>query len=1133
MSKHSVVGPLFSLLFVVGCNDQGLTRHTAPPNVTLTAPTEGQVLPEGLFDTTFSASVVDDEDPLEDLVLTWSIEGLGPLDGEQTRGDGSVTLAVTTALPLGEHVLALEATDLGGATGVDQVTFTVADNDLPTAAFTSPEEGGRYGSGKVVTVRLEVDDEDTADLRALTIAWGGELEGSTDAPTSPDSSGQAEAFLVGLETGNYVVSATVTDALGGEASTSTWFEVVETDADGDGYDDEAFGGKDCDDTSPSIHPGATELCDGVDNDCDGQYDEDAGDSARFYEDDDDDGFGDPKQSVIACEAPSGFVDNGDDCNDNNADIHPDGTEVCDGADNDCDGEVDGESATDAVTWYLDADRDGYGDADETLDDCSVPLGYVADRTDCDDDAAAVNPAATEVCDEIDNDCDGKTDDTGSADAPTWYHDGDGDGYGDPDDDEVACEVPTDHVSNAEDCDDSDADVSPDDTELCNEIDDDCDGTVDEADADDAVDWYADADGDGYGDADNTTPGCSVPTGYTDDTQDCDDSDSTIHPGGEEICDGQDNDCDGDTDEDSSSDAVTWSYDGDEDGYGLAGTELIQCEQPSGYVLDDTDCDDGDEDVNPGAAEVCNELDDDCDDEIDEDSATDALDWYADADGDGYGDADGGVSETSCDGATDLVTDNTDCDDSDPDAWPGADEVCDGADDDCDGDIDEDPIDGDWFPEDADGDGYGSQSAQEFVCDGTDNDADCDDTDDTVPVVVDVTGSSSSADGTAEHPWITIQEGIDTATSCVAVHPGTYLESIDFGGRDVSVVSTDGPATTIIDATGLGTSVVSFINGESSAAELRGFTVQGGEGNYDEDYLTWDCSSNQTTGDICSDYFLTYCGGGVQVIGASPTLTDLDVRSNSLPAESITYATNHMDGHRSGGETFYTYSYGGGLCFQSSSSVLTGVSVSENFADQGGGLWLDEDSTLTWTGAWVGGNSATDGAGITLDGGTLLAVNLAVVTNLASDTGGGIYVIDGVVDLENVTVGLNDASTGDGIYLYGSSTGDMDSSIVYGGGSGTGVLVESAATWHQVYSDVHGFSTDYSGTTDPTGTNGNLDADPVFFSVSDDSDWSNDDWSLASGSPCLDAGNPDASMDDADGTPNDMGAFGGPESDWDE
>ena len=169
----------------------------------------------------------------------------------------------------------------------------------------------------------------------------------------------------------------------------------------------------------------------------------------------------------------------------------------------------------------------------------------------------------------------------------------------------------------------------------------------------------------------------------------------------------------------------------------------------------------------------------------------------------------------------------------------------------------------------------------------------------------------------------------------------------------------------------------------------------------------------------------------------------------------------------------------------------------------------------------------------LDGGNLAASNLLVGVNLASSYGGGVMVSDGTASLTNVTVGLNTASTAEGLFLYGTSAVTVENSIFYGRGSGTGIYVDSGGALTTTYSDVTGFDTRYSGVSDPSGSDGNISEDPQFTGVSDDADHTNDDWTLGSSSPCVDAGDPDSASDDADGTPNDMGAFGGPEGDWGE
>ncbi len=173
------------------------------------------------------------------------------------------------------------------------------------------------------------------------------------------------------------------------------------DGDGDGY----AGADDCDDTDANIHPGATEVCDGVDNDCDGDVDE--GLTQTVYADVDGDGFGDDEVTEEACEPDSGQVGRGGDCDDNDASIHPEAPESCDGVDNDCDGEVDEDLGD---TWYEDFDGDGYGAPGTGIVVCDACLsGYVHDDNDCDDRDPSVSPGADEVCDGADNDCDGDVD----------------------------------------------------------------------------------------------------------------------------------------------------------------------------------------------------------------------------------------------------------------------------------------------------------------------------------------------------------------------------------------------------------------------------------------------------------------------------------------------------------------------------------------------------------------------------------------------------------------------------------------------------------------------------------------------------------------------------------------------------
>ena len=474
-----------------------------------------------------------------------------------------------------------------------------------------------------------------------------------------------------------------------------------------------------------------ELCDGIDNNCDGHIDEDFvdtdadGQADCTDEDDDNDGVADIDDncSLIA--------------NANQNDLDADGEgDLCD-LDDDGDGIVDtlDSCPTDYNPAPIDTDDDGIDDdCDDDDDGDGSP-----DPLDCAPTDALVSPISVELCDGIDNNCNASTDEAFAdtdGDGQADCVDEDDDGDGDPD---------------VSDCQPLNALIGSTVTELCDAIDNDCDNAIDEIFSDEDDNGILDCvtgDLDGDGDPDGV---------------DCAPYDSDIGHGLPDVCNGVDDDCDGITDPgqpDTDNDGLVNCVDIDDDNDGSP---------------DISDCAPEDSSKSPLALEVCNGVDDNCNDAVDEgfadmdddgiadcadedddgDGINDAVDvcpyipdpLQIDTDGDGAGDpcdddadADGvpdiqdncpldanaGQSDWDGDGVGDVcdpdddndgVIDEADCGPFDPDTNPDADEVCDGIDNNCDGDVDSE------FP-DFDEDGFSNCVDPDDDNDGDPDISDC-------------------------------------------------------------------------------------------------------------------------------------------------------------------------------------------------------------------------------------------------------------------------------------------------------------------------------------------------------------------------------------------------------------------------
>jgi len=297
-------------------------------------------------------------------------------------------------------------------------------------------------------------------------------------------------------------------------------------------------------------------------------------------------------------------------------------EVCDGLDNNCNSQVDETGTIGCKDYYLDQDGDDWG-AGASKCQCG-PMGlYSAENYgDCADLDPTVNPGQIEDCNTTkDENCNGSDNDEDALNCLPFYNDQDGDGFG-TNDFKCMCQSIGKYTAAVPgDCDDNNILMNPGVNEICdNFIDDDCDGDQNDPNSEGCTDYYFDADNDGFGLTEDMLCLCTPFGNYKAIWDgDCNDNEWSANPSAFEICgDGLDNNCNGTQNDEDAIGCEYWYSDGDADGYGNPNDSKCLCAGFGKYTTKLlADCNDIVPTINPGAAELCNSVDDNCNGQVDE------------------------------------------------------------------------------------------------------------------------------------------------------------------------------------------------------------------------------------------------------------------------------------------------------------------------------------------------------------------------------------------------------------------------------------------------------------------------------------------------------------------------------------